>query len=229
MPRSAYAWEWLRRRSEYVEAWSVMPNAGSADARKWGLHEFEDPNVDARSARPIWTREVVRLVLEAGAERCLPGTDALDIARYAHLAHMVEDGVRQRLLLSDGAHSIRLDIAGAAVLDGPVRLHYRLQGMASLAGPLLTLRRLQHFAIRHRFSRALDPAEPRWRRMILLLRACDGMSEGATQRDLAALLLDPASSDSRWRVEQPSVRSRAQRLAHGARSIAAGGFWRLLR
>jgi hypothetical protein len=65
--------------------------------------------------------------------------------------------------------------------------------------------------------------------MILLLRAFDALAAGASQRDIAQILLSASAGLPSWRVMSPSLRSQAQRLTRSARTMAAGSFWALLR
>jgi hypothetical protein len=71
-------------------------------------------------------------------------------------------------------------------------------------------------------------ADPGARRQILLLRAWDALQTGADLRTIAVELLSNRAAEKRWRVNSPSLRSQAQRLVQGARTLAGGGFWNLL-
>jgi hypothetical protein len=62
-----------------------------------------------------------------------------------------------------------------------------------------------------------------------MLRAHDGASSGATQREIAAELFGGRARDPRWRVREPSIRSRVQRLVRGGNMMAEGGYLALLR
>jgi hypothetical protein len=142
------------------------------------------------------------------------------------MATLVRDRDAEHLLLSDGPASLRLDIAAGSLLDGPVRLAYHLAGFAALDGPLVTL----HALVRLRRSGRLPRprARSRNRRLVLLLRAFDALEAGASQREIAAVLLSAEAVQMRWRTEAPSLRLQAQRLARGARTMARGGYRLLL-
>lgn len=237
--RSGFAWEWLRRQPAYCSAalrsleagaqfpFQVLPEQPRALA--FGLHVFEDPNLAVPEARPIWSSVRFPFVLKAKAASWVADGDGLMIERFSNLATLscAPDG--ERLLLSDGFHSIRMDVEGASLLSGPVILRYDLQGFAALDGPLLALRRLRALAVTGRFSRSLHQSEPRARRHILLLRTHDALATGANQREIAAELLGGGAANERWRLHAASLRSQAQRLVHGARRMEKGGFWELLR
>lgn len=98
-------------------------------------------------------------------------------------------------------------------LDAAARFHRRLVGEPS--GP--PARRI-----------ALTPLQRR--RLILMLRAIDGRRSGASYREIATVLLDPAvgALPARdWKSSAPH--SRVFRLVTDARALIEGGYRRLLR
>jgi hypothetical protein len=117
---------------------------------------------------------------------------------------------------------------GASLASGLVRLEYRLGGFSDLERQLLTLRRLLALRASGSFSGALYPPWTRARRHVLMLRVHDALAAGASQRDIAAILLSREARCARWRVEAPTLRSRVQRLARGARAFAGDGYLTLL-
>lgn len=234
--RSLFAWEWLRRDRNYRAAAERALYAASRERsdpaetpERWGLHAFEPPEVAVPEARPIWCAEVHPFVLEveAGSPN---GEDVFDLARFNTISTPVTtaDG-REHLLISDGLRTIRIDVLAGTIARGPADLRYRLAGLASAERPLLTLRRLLALWRTGGFCNSLHPHEARAKRWLLMLRAHDALAAGANQRAIAAELLRGAASRERWRVEAPSLRSQVQRLVKGARRMAAGGFWPLLR
>jgi hypothetical protein len=227
--RAGFAWEWLRRDAEYrtaaneaIAARSPLgPRPEEIAAALWGLHAFEDPHLGAPAARPLWRAERHELVLSARGEPW-SGADGFDLGPLIDKATVIDAASVQHLLLSDGCRSIRLDVAGVDLLSGPVRLHYRLSGMEAAEGPLLALRRLLALVRSRVFSRALHPPEARAARLVAMLRAHDAVQAGATQREIATVLLSAQAGEERWRVRAPSLRSQVQRLVRGAASMARG-------
>lgn len=205
-----------------------MSGSDSDRAGKWRLHRFADPRLEAPAARPVWTACGHQWVVRAAAERSAPDADSFTLERFARFTRLfVSDGT-QHLLLSDGYRSIRLDVRGAPLADSPVRLSFELDGIRSLERPLLVLRRLRSLVLRGCFAASLHPPLPQARRLATLLRAFDALQAGASQADIATEILSKNLDRRRWRVQSPSLRSRAQRLARGARRMADGHFWRLL-
>lgn len=236
--RSMFAWEWLRRdpsyrnaagkerRNENGRAGFVLP--ANAAASQWGLHAFEAPERGVPEARPVWRRDVLARVLCAKAERAGAPEDCFDIGRLQHFATIVDDGDgSEHLLLSDGRRSLRIDLVGS-LCAGQALLEYCLAGFTRLTGPLLVLRQLLALLRDGDFSPALHRPETRAARWILALRAHDGMTAGATQREIAEVLLSADAAAPRWRVHAPTVRSAVQRLLREAKRMEAGGYLALL-
>lgn len=237
--RPGFAWEWLRRNDGYrdaaARALDGKPSGGatfiaSADegAEPWGLHAFEAPERDAVAARPLWRREIFPHVLEADALDEGDAGDRFDLGRMRPLATLAVDRGAERLLLSDGRRAVRVDVVSGTLGGGPALLRYRLEGLRRVEAPLLVLRQLVALWRTGAFSRGLHRPERRAARWIQLLRTHDAMVAGASQRDIAAELLGLEAAERRWRVEAPSLRSRAQRLVREARRMAAGGYLSLL-
>ena len=228
--RAGFAWEWLRRSGSFQQAALEALNrrdGGERGAGEWGLHAFEDPRRSFLSARPLWTAERHPWVLDARARRAGPGDDAIDFRQLFDYLKVIQARDVARVLLSDGYRTVRLDLHGPFE-RGALVLDYHLSGLRSLFRPLLVLNRLRSLALAGRFSQSLHPKSVRAVRMVQLLRAHDGLGAGATHADLAETLLTSTFIKERWRVHSPSLRSRAQRLAHDANRMANGGFWSLL-
>ena len=234
--RPALAWEWLRRDPDYRRLAAKASFSGRSKmitgdpaARPFGLHAFEDPELDFAQARPVWTAQCHAQVLAAAAVRAAAGPDSFDLRRLSDYATVVLGSGLQHLLLSDGRRSLRVDVEGDGLLEGAVVVSYRLRGFASAEAPLLVLRRLVALRRSGRFPGALDRRDARMRRLVLILRAYDGLSAGANQRQIAGELLSRDAAIERWRVQAPTIRSRAQRLVRGAQAMAAEGWFLLLR
>lgn len=218
------AWEWLRRRPDYVKAF----RSGLRDAAAFGLARFEDPGMDAPRARPLWLAQFDPYVLQATA---MPSADAdaLDLRVHRALATVAHSGGIEHVLFCDGLRHIRLDVRGVSLWRGPARLSFTITGLGGARSGVLALRRLIHLNATGRFSESLHRPEPRAARQVRLLRTLDALGAGAGQREIAAQLLGPSAARPGWRIEVPSMRSQAQRLVRDARRMAAGGYLALLR
>lgn len=93
------------------------------------------------------------------------------------------------------------------------RLQRRLAGQRT--GPLMRSLQLTH---RQRLQ------------MTLQLRALDGVADGASRREIAAVLLDPEAHDlSAIEWKNTALRKRVNRILAGARIMMASGYLALLR
>lgn len=135
----------------------------------------------------------------------------------------------EHVVLSDGLHRIRLDIAhGSLAGAGPVTFHYHLSGTRSAELKLRPLARLLDLCRRGRFAARLFPLEPKTERWIALLRVHDALEEGASGRDIAVALFGPDRVADHWSNAADSLRSRVRRLVREARAMAQGGYRTLL-
>lgn len=154
----------------------------------------------------------------------------LDIGALGSAVVVLRDSVGcERLLIREGLRMVRLDVVQGTLTEDPVRLRYKLDGLAELGHRLLTLRRLVALRRLGRLPAALYPPEARGARWILLLRALDGLRDGATQRELAAGLFGTCGAGDEWRQRSDYLRLRVQRLARSATELRDGGYRALLR
>jgi hypothetical protein len=224
--RSLFAWEWLRRDPGYRALFDRAATSANGErlqqqlVDRFGLLAFERPGISVPDVRPLWASPVHPAVLEvepiAGDRR----QDRFDLGRLGCLATILVGIERDHLLLSDGLRMIRLDGPPGTFGTGPVCFRYGLQGLHSAAPGLLTLRRFLALCSRGRFARTLHPREQRARRWILLLRAHDALASGASQREIAEVLLKRSAAEPRWRLRDPSLRSQSQRLVRAVRAAA---------
>jgi hypothetical protein len=233
--RSILAWEWLRRNAQYRQAAAAAGPAAERQrenpaALRWGLHAFVDPAVPAPEARPLWTARLHPYVLFATTCVHGPERDLFDIGRFSEAATLVDgSGGGEHLLLSNGYHTLRVDLISGSLKEGPVKLRYLIGGFASAEKPLLTLQRLLRLSRTCRFASDRRAPERTARRLVLVLRASDALAAGANQREIAAVLLGREARGARWRAETPSLRSGAQRLVRAARRMASGAYLDLLK
>ena len=231
--RSELAWEWLRRDPGYCQAFRHHLEHVSAEAAaalvRWGLHAWVQPALTAREARPVWRADIHPQVLKARSVASAADADSFDLARWASIATLIVDGQTSHLLLNDGHHALRLDVDGEPLTAGPVRLHFALNGFASLSAPLSTLLRLRQMMKTGAIGKPSAISPFRRARDVLLLRAWDGHRTGASQREIGRALFGEERVDQEWDGHSDSLRSRVRRLVRDARAMARGGYRVLLR
>jgi hypothetical protein len=125
--RSLFAWEWLRRDSDYVEA-AHDKDGRASRAGQFGLVRFEAPDRTVPDARPLWAAELHPYVLRVLAGGEGGPDDSFDTERFATLATLANSTPNEHLLLSDGLRTVRLDGPAGTFTSGPRKLLYALGG-----------------------------------------------------------------------------------------------------
>jgi hypothetical protein len=218
--RTAFAWEWLRRSAAYRQAWTLHENGlnPSSGCAAFGLVRFENPDLPVPIARPIWSHDIDPNVLVATVVDPLAGhEDRIDLLYLSHLVtlHVGTDDI-EHVLLSDGCHSLRIDLIGGTLVGCPSSLSYKVQGLSRLGGPLATLERLVQVTSIGRF--VSGSACRHHARFIRELRIADALASGASHQDAARAIYGSLVPAHRWRVDNSSLRQRVQRLARAARA-----------
>ncbi|MGV7120426.1 DNA -binding domain-containing protein [Sphingopyxis sp. 550A] len=224
--RRCFAWEWLRRTPAYVAAWRERQAPSP-----FGLIAFSDPDDDALTARPIWSRGIDAGVLQGSVvsgDGDDGGVDRFDFRRLDPLLTVLP-GERDRahILISDGLRSIRIDLLGNGGLREPLALAWRIAGVTCADPQITALTQFVALARHGRFSRTLHPVERRAARWTQMLRVHDAIAVGVSTREIVAGLFGVDTLQPRWRTDAASWRLRVQRLARGAgRCLAMGpGGW----
>jgi len=220
--RNAFAWEWLRRTEKYREAWRRYRSRRLPDPRRFGLERFEDPALPVPVARPVWSAQIDPTVIRATVlDPFARSADRIDLWRLLpYVSVAIDDDQIEHLLLSDGIHSLRIDIVEGSLIGNPASLQYGLHGIASLHGPMPTLQRLIGVVESGRFD-VLPVGPGRRDRWILELRVADALIAGAGHQEIARGLFASNIADTRWRAHNPSLRQRVHRLVKAARANLA--------
>jgi hypothetical protein len=185
--------------------------------------------VSGDTGHVVWSAVVDRSVVTCSAEPIAPNhRDSFSIDRLIVPTTMiVGPSGREHLSISDGLKRLRLDVVSGTLLEGPVRLHYRLAGFADSERQLLTLQQLFALSRLGRFARGLHPRETKVERWIRMLQAHDLRLEGASQREIAGELFG-RDALFKWRTESDFLRLRIQRLLNDASGMISGGYLDLL-
>lgn len=232
---SALAWEWLRRsrsyRSAALAALERLAEPGKnareqPQALAFGLHRFENPGLSIPYARPIWTADRMSSVIVAAASPSTRSEESFFLGSLVQFATIARSGGCEHILFSDGLSMLRLDVAGASPLLGPVTLRYEVKGLFAARTAIVSVLAFLRFAQSGSFQRHRSSSN--MARQILFLRTWDALASGASQREIAATLLSDDATQDRWRINHSSLRSKVQRLCKTAGAMAGGGFWQLL-
>lgn len=220
--RSAFAWEWLRRSTPYRAAWELYRSQAISDvdlSARFGLERWEDPEIAIPHARPLWSGRLFPHVLTSGVSRFVaPAHERINLHRLArHVTIEIAVDGTEHLLLSDGCHFLRLDIIAGTLIGCPASLIYLVDGLGKIRGSANELHRLSGLVRDGRFVDEIPMNAARHRRWIQELRTADALLAGCTQQQMAHSFFRPFVTQSRWRSEFPSYRSRVQRLVATAR------------
>jgi hypothetical protein len=226
--RSALAWEYLRRNTEYREDFkSLRPDDPYWSAR-WGLATAEDPELDSRAVRAVWSLVAdcqVELIAQPYAElatECfslwsIPGRKSLRPSRRAF-----------QLTSRAGPAFLELRIT-SDVADGEPFAYVVRPGPMAAAQCQAIERYLE--ACRERSQVASSESSTRPDRIAMLhmrsLQALDAIAAGASQRDIAEALFGTASVSERWHADS-ELRAQVRHLIRRGRSLVDGGYRTLL-
>ncbi|RYG85572.1 MAG: DUF2285 domain-containing protein, partial [Alphaproteobacteria bacterium] len=119
---------------------------------------------------------------------------------------------REHWLMSGGRWAIRLDLFDGTLLGGPVLVEHRISGLQSAKPKQVALRQFIVLAQNGGLPRSMMPKESKAALWILELRVGDAVMAGSNQQEIARRLFGGAISPKHWRAENPSYRSRVQRL-----------------
>lgn len=191
----------------------------------------EDPDVPAPLARVIWHAALDPGTLRVAAIPTTGGDpDAIVLDELAPWLALATDlSGREHAVFSDGKHRIRLDVEEGHLSGEPaVRLHYRLEGLASAERMMLPLRRFLDLCRHRRFTNSLFPRDPFVSRGIEVLRVHDALARQISQREIGEAVFGGEKVARDWNGRSDYLRSRIRRLVREARAMAAGGYRLLL-
>lgn len=112
---------------------------------------------------------------------------------------------------------------------GPACLTLELPAQVGTTGPWLSV--AARFAALKATGQLGDRVslDPRSHRLLMIMRALDGSLAGATQRDIAALLVGPERAEADWRHPGQHLRDQVRRAVGRGHALMNGGYLALLR
>ncbi len=150
-------------------------------------------NEPAGNGAPLafWRAAVDSAVLVAQSDRAAANDDdAFDLMGLSYPTNVLRtgDGI-EHVVIGDGRHRIRLELHGNSVTNGPVHLRYDLDGFSQAEPAVRTLRRFLALQRLGRFPETLFPVDRIVARRVRALQAYDGQRAGASQREIASVVL----------------------------------------
>jgi hypothetical protein len=226
----AFAWEFARRSHAYQDAWNRHGHDHGADASGFGLLVYEDPDLDAHQAMPLWRPDTNCQVLPMIG----------DLRRKDRIPSLFEDLPCQvrRMPVSNGEHVLfgdqgrflQLDVTGGIGDFHTLTLHSRV--LTSPCCLTLHWRALRQFAdlVRYRALRPrVYPAVPRARRLVQMLRVLDFAATEPSQRNLAAAMFGEERVRREWGHGTDHLRDWVRYTLRAARALSNKGYIKLLR
>jgi len=230
LPRSALAWEFLRRSPSYRAAFQRSDMSEREPESSWPMVRLEDPRLDARHALPAWNGIACDeiLPLRTGARPQEAIRTAIDFNRLRCRMTMIEEqaGITHVLFAERGRQlhlAVEAHPAGGTDLMTPA-----LAPMQATIKRTLALRRLSDLAEHGELRAHLYPAETRAPRFARILQALDGALAGARHRDIAVSLFGELRVTQDWASPDNHLRDHVRRAVGQGRMMMADGFVRLL-
>jgi hypothetical protein len=218
------AWEYLRRNVSYRQDWAQRHSADASDpASRWQLEAFEDPDHDARVARPVWQVDAWRRAKLRAGERSQGDQEPFSLWAIAGPKRLVHDG--RQLLLNGYADSEVLQLVLSNDVHDGEPFEYVLSPSADIGEQSRTVQtqqqllRAQHATAAVAFTRPTRLALWHMR----ALQALDGAGEGASQREIAAGVFGEEIAVASWHPDS-DLRAQVRHLLRRARSLMAGGY-----
>lgn len=134
----------------------------------------------------------------------------------------------KHVVLQDGASHLRLDVRAGFALDGPVSIQIVFDRLDRADCTWAALDRLRETIATGRVARRPLLQGERCLRAVAALRCWDARQEGASQREMAALMVGPARARSEWNMSSDYLRSRVRRALRFAEEMVEGGWQTLL-
>ncbi|NPC57796.1 DUF2285 domain-containing protein [Caenimonas soli] len=220
------AWEYLRRNKEYRTDWNQRSRENCDPVSRWHLEVFEDPNLDARLARPVWRlARHQRIRLQAAH----PMPDELEVAPRFSLwdipgaKRLVHDG--RHTLFTGSADGEALHLAlGQDIRDG-APFDFVISPGAQMDEASRAVERHRRLAAGKRTPVPAVSGRPG--RLALLhkraLQAFDGGAAGTSQREIARHVYGAEPVVQNWNPDS-ELRARVRHLLRRARAFVDGGY-----
>lgn len=219
------AWEYLRRNTEYRAEWAQRHRTHSDPAARWDLEVFEDPNLDARLARPVWRLDYGQRVRMQAADAVGEpgGLHRFSLWDLPGAKRMVHDG--RHILLTGYAGDDAVHLALGQDLEDGAPFDFVIGPATDIKKTWRSLDKQRQFATAQRM--AVSAVSGRPGRLALLhkraLQAFDGSVAGASQRDIARHLFGDESVARKWNPDS-DMRAQVRHLLRRARDLVDGEF-----
>ncbi|MBS0470911.1 MAG: DUF2285 domain-containing protein [Proteobacteria bacterium] len=239
LPRTAWAWEFLRRNtsygSEYARHVADLPGNNEPEhlaVLRWGLLRFENPVNDARIANVLWQMKACRDVLPLAAAKMRPGTavETLDLSKLHCRTAVYDFGVEERreVLLTQDGRSLQLTVFGSVPLEEALLLTPALPEIRYGKARLQAVKRLADVVKHGSLRPSLYRRERQNARLARVVQALDGWLAKATQREIAVALFSKERVDRDWQDPRNHLRDHVRRAVAYGRELMDSRYRRFL-
>lgn len=219
------AWEYLRRNPRYVRDWArCRRSASQRVAIRWGLASLVDPRLDAREVSPVWVIGDVAPVTLVRDEMLHAQTDLDVVGRFSlwrltGRKSLAEEGGGIRLVVNSSRKAVQLRLGGH--LSEGDRFAYQISAIADERAARTALTELRGLMFTG-WSRAPTAERPGRADLfhVRALQVLDGLTAGASQRELAVAVFGSAAVLRGWQPDG-ALRAQTRYLIGRARSLMA--------
>jgi len=227
LTRIGWAWEFLRRNSQYQEQW----NRDGANPNDWGLQHFEDPARDARRATVFWRPQACAAVLPVLALPPNSGEQCLRMSKLKCLTTVVPgaDGQSVDVLFHRDCRFLQVAIMGTDPIK-KAQLFARVVPMPKQsAARVLALRRFANLVTSCALQASLYPPDRRAQRLSQIVQALDGWRAGVAYREIAVAIHGERRVEEQWNNPGEHLRDQVRRAVSYGRKLVSGGYRQFLR
>jgi hypothetical protein len=224
------AWEYLRRNASYCVDWSRRHGADGGDpTSRWHIETFEDPQLDARVARPVWRVERDRRVgLQAAqASEGSDDTEGFSLWAIPGSKRLVHDGKHVLLTGFTGNDQLRIALGHDVRHGAPFEYVLRPSPHTDKTWQTFS----KHWRPAPDKSDRPAAASRRPGRIALLhmraLQAFDGSRAGASQREIAKHVFGEEAVAKNWHPDS-ELRAQVRHLIRRASALVGGGYRTLI-
>jgi hypothetical protein len=251
LSRAGFAWEFLRRNSDYQRDWNLHRttsprrnvsrqgitffrlNRRFEKAEYWGLRAFENPAADARSACLFWLPSALARSVEGKA--ILDATDGITRISISDIA-----GTRAVLVDAAGMTHVSIDshFSGIAlsILDlpepfGKFAMVFQVPAFEAMRRRFEVILNIEWRARRPLTGTgSIEGADVQSRtKLAHCLIAVDSRRDGLSYRDLARILYGAETVAKDWNGPSRFLKDRMRRLVERGEKLVNGTYRDLLR
>ncbi len=220
-----WAWEFLRRNANYRREYESFHRADRLTAARaafhWGLLQFSDPDVDARTAIVFWSpvhNQAVLPLVTAG-----DGPNALNDVKCKVSVLEPDDALTRHILYSCGGRFLQLSVRGEGDLSA---VRYMIDALPEHSSDrkLLALRRLADLSQHKRLRPELYGRQRRGPRLTRIVEVLDSCDRDPAHRSIARDVFGEKRVNEEW----DNLRDHVRRAVEAGRKLTQTGYLRFL-